>query len=264
MTPPEPGPSPQETMRRRSLRLVHTSDIHIDSDVFSGECRRSARRRVEIAFEKVVDAVREEGADLFLVAGDLFDSSRVEREPIDFVLAELGRVSCPVVLLPGNHDCYDDHSIYRKVDFTQAGSHVHTLTAARGQRLQFPDLDATVWGRAMVDHDPSNRPLADIPPRLADWWHLGIAHGLLATDGSELRSSLITPREIEDSGLDYLAMGHLHVFREVSQRSTKACYSGSPVPPVLNAPRGGSVAVVDLDIASGVTLTERAIETSDF
>jgi DNA repair exonuclease SbcCD nuclease subunit len=259
MTLPDAGPAREETPRRRSLRVIHTSDVHIDWDVFSGERRESARRRVQGAFKRVVDTLREERADLFLIAGDLFDSSRVDRGPVDFVMSELSRVSCPVVLLPGNHDCYDEHSVYRRVDFSEAGSQVHVVTAVEGERLEFPDLDATVWGRAMVDHDPSNQPLADIPPRLADCWNIGVAHGLLATTGAELRSSLITPRQIEDSGLDYLAMGHLHVFREVSQRSTRACYSGSPVPLVPDGPKGGSVALVDLDPVSGVTLSEWSI-----
>jgi DNA repair exonuclease SbcCD nuclease subunit len=241
---------------RRSLRVIHTSDVHIDSDSFIGERREAARLRAQNAFAKVVDALREERADLLLIAGDLFDSSRIAQEALDFVLSELARASCPVVLLPGNHDCYDEHSVYRRVDFGGVGSHVHVLTAVEGERLELPELDAAVWGRAMVDHDPSNQPLAGVPPRLEGVWNIGIAHGLLAAQGAELRSSLITPQQIDESGFDYLAMGHLHVFREVSQRPTRAAYSGSPVPLPPGGGRGGSVALVDLDIVSGVRLTE--------
>jgi DNA repair exonuclease SbcCD nuclease subunit len=244
-------------MPRRTLKLVHTSDAHLDTDSFTGEQRRSSCRRLELAFRKVVDTVCEERADLFMIAGDLFDSSRVERAAIDFVLAELSRATCPVVLLPGNHDCYDNGSIYRRVDFRQAGSHVHPVTAEEGEMLVFPELEATVWGRAMVDHDHANRPLAGVPPRLRDYWHIGIAHGFLAKNRREMRSSLITPGEIADSGFDYLALGHVHVFREVSQEPTKACYSGSSAPLYMGKKEGGSVAVITLDRSSGVTLAER-------
>jgi DNA repair exonuclease SbcCD nuclease subunit len=259
MTPSQPARSRGETARRRSLRLIHTSDVHIDSDSFSGEGREAARLRAQNAFGRVIDTLREKSADLLLVAGDLFDSSRVAQEPVDFVLSQLARASCPVVLLPGNHDCFDESSIYRRIDFRRAGPHVHVVTDVDGERLEFPELEATVWGRAMVDHDPANEPLVKVPARLGDLWHIGIAHGLLSMEGAELRSSLITARQIEESGLDYLAMGHLHVFREVSQRPTRACYSGSPVPLPLGGGKGGSVALVDLDLASGVTLRRWAI-----
>lgn len=247
-------------MRRRPLKLIHTSDLHIHSEGSRGEKGASVRRREEIALSEVVDTARRQQADLLLIAGDLFDSSRVATAAIDFVIEELSRVSCPVVLLPGNHDCYDDHSIYKRVDFTQAGPHVHALTSEHGQTLEFPGLHATVWGRAMVDHDHTNQPLAGIPPRRGDYWHVGVAHGYLTEDRSELRSSLITHQEIGESGLDYLALGHVHVFREVSQSSTTACYSGSPAPWHLGDDQWGSVAVVTLDPTSGVALSEEKID----
>ncbi len=175
-------------MRRKPLKLIHTSDLHIHSEGSRGEKGPSVRRREEIALSEVVGTVQRQKADLLLIAGDLFDSSRVASAAIDFVMEELSRASCPVVLLPGNHDCYDDHSIYKRVDFTQAGPHVHALTSEHGQTPEFHDLHATVWGRAMVEHDHSNQPLAGIPARRSDYWHLGIAHGYLTEDRSELRS----------------------------------------------------------------------------
>lgn len=241
------------------LKVVHTSDVHLDSDAFSGREREAARRRLETAFAGVLETVRRERANLFLVAGDLFDSGRVGRAAIDFALEQLSRSPCPVVLLPGNHDCYDERSVYRRFDFAEAGDHVHTLTDEEGQTLEFPDLELTVWGRPTVEHDGANRPLAGIPPRRGDAWHVGMAHGFLAVNGYEGRSSPITPEEIAGSGLDYLALGHVHVFREVSERPTTACYSGSPAPLHLGAEAGGSVAVVTLDPVSGVTLAEARI-----
>ena len=246
-------------MPRPSLKLVHTSDVHLHSYAGHGDAQALCRRQAELAFCEVVDTVRAQRADLFLIAGDLFDSSRVERSSIDFVLAELARVPCPVVLIPGNHDCYDDESIYRRIDLRDAGSHVHPLMSEDGDTFEFHELHATVWGRALVDHDHANRPLDGVPERSGDYWHVGLAHGYLAPDRRELRSSTITPEEIGRSGLDYLALGHVHVFREVSERRTTACYSGSPSPPHAGATDGGSVALVTLDPDSGVKLAPKRI-----
>lgn len=245
---------------RTALRIVHTSDVHLDTTAFSGERGRSERGHVERAFAEVVETVREERADLFLIAGDLFDSSRVSDAAIEFAMDELGRAPCPVVLLPGNHDCYDQSSIYRRVDFGAAGAHVHTVTSEDGETLEFADHHATVWGRAMVEHDHGYRPLDGAPPRNGDRWHIGMAHGMHSRDRRELRSSLITPDEIAASGFDYLALGHVHVFRDVSSEGTRACYSGSPAPLHAGADAGGSVAIVTLDPRDGVTVSERKIQ----
>ncbi|MEW6297160.1 MAG: DNA repair exonuclease [Thermodesulfobacteriota bacterium] len=247
-------------MARKRLKLVHTSDVHLESDTFGkSEEGKAYRARIRQAFHRVVDRVIEEDADLFLIAGDLFDSNRVPEAGIEFVWNELARVPCPVVLIPGNHDCYDQRSVYKKVDFSAVGPHVLTLTKEEGSLVEFPHLDATVWGKGMVEHDHKFRPLAGVLPRHRDYWHIGMAHGYFV-DGDEVqRSSLITPEEIAQSGLDYLALGHVHVFCDLSQGETKACYPGTPAPLHLGVNDGGSVVVVTLDPGAGVSLVQQRL-----
>jgi exonuclease SbcD len=247
-------------MPKRPLTLIHTSDVHLESDTFGrGEEGLSYRRRIQDAFQKVVDMVCETKADLFLIAGDLFDSNRVPESGVEFVNAELRRTPCPVILIPGNHDCYDHRSIYKKADFTLAGSHVHTLTEEEGRTITFPELQATVWGKGLVEHDPAFRPLAGVPARQDDWWHIGMAHGYFVEEEGFQRSSPVTPEEIEQSGLDYLAMGHVHVFNDLSQGSTTSCYPGTPAPLYMGVDDGGSVAVVTLDPEKGVAITQQKV-----
>jgi DNA repair exonuclease SbcCD nuclease subunit len=162
------------------------------------------------------------------------------------------------VLIPGNHDCFDERSVYRRFDFREIGPHVHTITQTGGATLHFDALHTTIWGRGLIDHAPENRPLAGVPARSGDRWHLGLAHGHFAED-LELRSSLITPGEIAESGLDYLALGHVHVFRDVSQGRTRACYPGTPAPLHGGQPSTGSVARVTLDPDLGVAVEERRL-----
>lgn len=247
-------------MSRRPLKLVHTSDVHLESDTFGkSEEGQAYRHRIQRAFQKVVDRVQEEDADLFLIAGDLFDSNRIQESGVEFVYRELARVPCPVILIPGNHDCYDNRSIYKKVDFRDAGSHVFTLTSEEGETLEFPDLHATVWGKGLVEHDHSYKPLAGVPERQADFWHIGMAHGYYVEEIDVMRSSLITPIEVAESKLDYLALGHVHVFADINHGQTKACYPGTPAPLHMGAHEGGSVVVVSLDPESGVSLNQQTV-----
>ena len=60
------------------LRLLHTADIHLGarhSDL--GEQAAAHRERQFAAFGRSVDLALEERVDLFLIAGDLFDSRPV-------------------------------------------------------------------------------------------------------------------------------------------------------------------------------------------
>ena len=72
MAPASLGGLEQGGMRRRRLKLVHTSDVHIEGDSLSRQERWSRRGRAETAFGQVIDAARDVEADLLLVAGDLF------------------------------------------------------------------------------------------------------------------------------------------------------------------------------------------------
>ncbi|MGE0824534.1 MAG: exonuclease SbcCD subunit D [Candidatus Binatia bacterium] len=251
-------------MPRRRIKIIHTSDVHLESDTFGKSAEGNAfRRKIQRAFHCVVDRVQDEQADLFLIAGDLFDSNRVPEEGVEFVHQELSRLTCPVVLIPGNHDCYDQRSIYKKVDFRTMGSHVYTLTHEDGESLEFPELHATVWGKGLVEHDHSYRPLAGVPTRTGDYWHIGMAHGYFVESDELQRSSLVLPEEIAQSGLDYLAMGHVHVFTDLSQGMTKACYPGTPAPLHLGVNNGGSVVLAVLDPEDGVTFSQQKISLDD-
>ena len=240
---------------RRPLRLVHTADVHL------GELPTPWHGREpdadERAFARVIDIVLAEKADALLIAGDLFDSNRVPEPAIRFAQSQIARVACPVVLIPGNHDCYDETSIYRRFDFRSIGPHVHPLYAEAGEVVAFEDLGLVVWGKGLVEHAPANRPMAGVPQRALDHWFVGMAHGHFVEDRREPRSSLITPDEIEGSGLDYLALGHVHVFRDVSQGAVRACYPGAPR--ISYAPDAGSVAIISLDPASGISIEERRL-----
>jgi DNA repair exonuclease SbcCD nuclease subunit len=247
-------------MSRRRIKIIHTSDVHLESDTFGkSEEGKKYRRRIQVAFQKVVDKVIEEDADLFLIAGDLFDSNRVHESGIEFAHKELARVPCPVVLIPGNHDCYDARSIYKKFDFSAAGRHVYTITAEEGEVIELPHLDATVWGKGMVEHDHKYRPIAGVVPRHRDYWHIGMAHGYFVDEDGLQRSSLILPHEVAQSGLDFLALGHVHVFTDLSQGTTKACYPGTPAPLHLGVNEGGSYVLAVLDPAEGVSFVQQKI-----
>jgi len=214
----------------RPLRIVHTSDIHLETDTFgSGERGKRMRDEVRGAFSEVI-SIANRSADLLLIVGDLFDSSRVSPEALGFALGEIGRAAMPVVMVPGNHDAHDERSIYAGLPASAMPPNLHLILEPEGRLIRFPELEASVWGRALVEHSPEYRPLSGMPAPEAGVWNIALAHGYLMENGEYLRSSPITAAEIEASAYDYIALGHVHVFSDVSQGLTRAVYSGTPAP----------------------------------
>jgi DNA repair exonuclease SbcCD nuclease subunit len=212
------------------LTIIHSSDLHIDgrhSEAFHPLC-------------KVLDTSRREGADLLLLAGDIFDHNRLKLEQIDAVARLLDDARLPVVILPGNHDCLEASSVYRRGGLAGVPN-VHVLGISSEESYVLGDLE--VWGRPHLDyHDYS--PLANPRPRTTRW-QIATAHGHWVKDDRDRhRSWLIHSEEIAATGADYVALGHWPSPGPAGDGTVPAYYSGSPdLAGTVNVVRFGDVGV---------------------
>jgi DNA repair exonuclease SbcCD nuclease subunit len=194
---------------------------------------------------------------MVLIAGDLFDSGRVGDDAIDATVKQLARLDKPVVVIPGNHDCIDEYSIYHRVDLRTAGDHVFLAANPAGEELIFDDYAVSIWARGIENHEPAHRPLEGCPSARPGYWRIVLTHGHYVPAGAlSDRSSQISEEEISSLECDFLALGHWHHFVDVSAGDVRACYSGSP------SHRGGdgpAVNLVRLAPAAGVLVERRVI-----
>src|SRR5512134_3850103 len=91
-----------------TLRILHTADLHIGMKFARGYAPEVQEGLIEARFETLqtmIEAANTERCDLFVIAGDLFDSQRVSRKDILRAAAILKNFdgACALVL-PGNHD----------------------------------------------------------------------------------------------------------------------------------------------------------------
>lgn len=246
---------------RRPLSVLHTADVHLDSDGYGNAEQHAAHaERGRRIFQRVIDRALADRVDLLVIAGDLFDHNRVPDETVAFVRSELDRLRQPVVILPGNHDCLRANAIYDRHDFAVGARHVHMIRRLDGETVELPELDVVVWGRAMEEHEPAFRPLADIPGRDDRRWCLAMAHGFFYEERQRPeRSSPIFADEIRDSGWDYVALGHQHVQTDVSQGRVAAHYAGAPVTDWDNAHPEGTVLRIDFSEEDGIRVEPRRL-----
>ncbi len=246
---------------RRPLRVLHTADVHLDSDGYGDDAAQAAHRaRGRRLWSRIVDRALADQVDLLLIAGDLFDHNRVADETVAFVRGELARLRQPVVILPGNHDALCTGSIYDRHDFTAGAGHVHVIRRPDGETVDLPELDARVWGRAMEQHVPEFQPLAHVPSRDDRRWCLALAHGFFYPERQRPeRSSPIFADEVRDTGCDYVALGHHHLRTDVSQNGVTAWYAGAPAEEWGDGPPAGTVLRVDLSAEGGVRVEPRPL-----
>jgi DNA repair exonuclease SbcCD nuclease subunit len=225
--------------------LIHTSDVHLESDTFGSGVRGDHfRQRVRSAFRGVIGLANQRSADLLLIVGDLFDSSRVSPEALEFALQTIAEARMPVVMIPGNHDAHDERSIYAGLSADRLPANLHLILEPEGRTITFPGLATRLWGRALVEHSPEYRPLHGMPEAAPDAWNIALAHGFYTEDAETFRSSPITPVEIAASRYHYIALGHIHLFGDVSHGGTSAFYCGTPAPLYASSEAGWVAEVI--------------------
>jgi exonuclease SbcD len=262
------------------LRLIHTADVHLGArhdDL--GEQASAQRERQFAAFKASIDLAIAEKVDLFLVAGDLFDSNVQPRRSVERVAAELKRLvgaRIRTVIIPGTHDVYDRASIYRAYDLpTLAGSGPHddfvTVLDPDHPSIHLASCDVVVHGRVFATKRAPHSPLKDLDVSAdgtAATWRIGMVHGAIAIPGKTDRDEVvITTDEIAATHLDYLALGHWHSAQAGKAGSVTYAYAGAPEPIALDQDRAGKVLLVELNEREGaptVTVEERQVGRTRF
>lgn len=261
-------------------RLLHMADVHLGArhdDL--GPAAAAQRERQFAAFHRAIELAIAENVDAVLICGDLFDSNGQPRRSVERAASELSRLvdrHIPVVIIPGTHDCYEPSSIYRAFDLAALSgappdSDMVTVLTDSRPRVDFPHLDLTVHGVVFPTKRAPQSPLAGFAAahaatRLA--WQVGMIHGSLAVPGKfDQDEVMFTDPEVAASGLDYLALGHWHSFREGRAGSTTWAYSGAPEPVALDQDGAGQVLLVELEQRNGqpvVTVEPKPVGRTKF
>lgn len=207
------------------LKIIHGADFHLDSPFSGLTPERAAQRRREQRelLERLAILAQTEQADLVLLAGDLLDSEKVFQETGQALAQAMGDIPCPVFIAPGNHDCYSPRSLYATLAWPE---NVHIFSTSQLQAVELPELNCTVWGRAFTGSHQDTSPLSGLSVPHDGRLHLACLHGCVNAPGAYGPISLA---EISASGLDYLALGHIHQYSGLQREgNTFWAYPGCP------------------------------------
>ena len=186
------------------IRILHAADLHLDSPFAAMSPSQAALRRREQrqVLVRLVEACNSRDCQLLLLAGDLFDSDRIYRETAELLCRLLRDCRARVFIAPGNHDPYGPLSVYSTVDWPE---NVHIFRSERIEAVTLADPAVTVYGAAFTG---SNAPALLRGFRAQGRPAVMVIHGVL-TDGDSPYNPISTA-DAAGSGLDYLALGHVH------------------------------------------------------
>ena len=207
-------------------KVLHAADFHLDS-AFRSLPEEQARLRRQESRElpgRLVDWANDHGAQLMLLAGDLFDSDRLFSQTAQMLAQALSRFRGTVVIAPGNHDWLSAASPYRQPIWPD---NVHIFLGRGMERLPLPELQCTVYGAAFTAPEEPESGLRGFYAQPDGSARIMVLHGDMGSRESRYRP--LTPEEIAATGLDYLALGHVHAPSAMNRAgSTVWAYPGCP------------------------------------
>ncbi len=188
------------------VSFLHAADLHLDSPFRALPPEQAAVRRREQRqlLDELARLVARRKCDLVLLAGDVLDGAAARPETVEALRRCLEACRVPVFLAPGNHDCFVPGSPYA------AGSwpgNVRIFTGEQPRSVALEELGVRVWGAAF--RGPEAPPLlAGFTAPREELLQLMVLHG--DASGAPGPYNPVSRAEIAASGLDYLALGHVH------------------------------------------------------
>lgn len=196
-----------------SLKLLHCADLHLGSKIsFLGHNADVLQSEQLLCFERIINLCNAREIDLLIIAGDLFDSPDVSDALLlrvrELILSLKNTI---VAICAGNHDplSYGASAIERLDcgEKTVILNKQNPVVELNGKRVRI--YGSSFYGAYLNSSDPFRD--FSIDP---EFLNIAVIHGdLNAEQGSNYNP--ISTAQIERSGFDYVALGHIHKRTEI-------------------------------------------------
>lgn len=205
------------------LKILHSADWHLDSPFggFSEKQRSLLKEEQRKLPGKIADLCIRENCDLMLLSGDLFDGIPC-RDTVENVKKALKASGVPVLISPGNHDFCGPGSPWLEEEWPE---NVFVFTG-RLEYVTISALNCRIYGAGYrsMDCEPL---LTGFHAEGNETYKIAVLHG----DAMQVNSPYnpITVAQVRASGLDYLALGHIHKAGAFHAGATLCAWPGCPM-----------------------------------
>lgn len=187
------------------IKFLHAADLHLDSPFDALPDALAAQRRSEQRglLLRLAELCESEKPDIVLLAGDLLDSEHAYHETTELLQEVFSRIKADIFIAPGNHDYWSPRCPWSYMSLPE-NVHVFKSPVISPVRLH----GCVVWGAGWQDKScPGLLSGFSVPAEHASSINLMVMHGEVA---SQSAYNPLSEKDIAESGLDYLALGHIH------------------------------------------------------
>ena len=209
----------------KEITFIHTADLHIGAQCgYLGTLGQRRRSEVLVTFRRITHYCKEHSIPFLIIAGDLFDSNNVDEYLIDEVFSAFGDIpETKIIFAAGNHDPLTSDSPFLSRELPPNV----TVLPTKDTMLSFDEPRIRIYGRSFSNVYEDKITDFEYTPPQDDYFNLMVLHGDAENSGGAYRA--IPTEFIEKSGMDYIALGHVHSATPLKKAgNTYYAYSGCP------------------------------------
>ena len=204
------------------MKIIHCSDLHLDSKMETNLDKEKARERkneILITFERMVNYAKENEVKVIIIAGDLFDKKTITIKAKNTVKnAIISNPEIDFVYLKGNHD----EAGFLDED-EELPQNLKTFNSYNWTTYEYEDI--TISGiefGSVENYEIYNSLILE-----KNKTNIVVMHGQESEIDVKDKAEIINLKALKNKNIDYLALGHIHTYKKgkLDNRGIY-CYSG--------------------------------------
>ncbi len=249
------------------IRFIHAADLHLDSP-FTG-LKAAAPENVAAAlydatfkaYENIIDLCISEQVDALLVAGDVYDGAdRSLRAQLRFIegLKKLDSSGIRSFVCHGNHDPLDGWEA--RLNYP-SGCHRFGAEWAAAPVFEDEPERAVVHGVSYPAREVRENLVRQCRGVSSGPYTIGLLHANVGNNPGHDSYAPCSLDDLQRSGIDYWALGHVHTRQELSTGTPTVVYPGNSQgrQPNESGPKGAYL--VEVDDSGRTKLDFRPVDT---
>lgn len=199
-------------------KFIHTADLHLGFKYRTKSLMgRSDERKNELfdTFERLINYANDHDIDLIVISGDLFERDLLTYTETKELMKIIDSYFGKIVLSAGNHDFFAEDYLYN--NFTK---NLYVFKSSSIEKIDIAD-NVCIYGASWINNFESNFNFKKVKLDNIKY-NIFMCHGDINKGKYKIDLS-----GINESGFDYIALGHIHKHGQVS---CNAYYAGSLEP----------------------------------
>ena len=204
------------------MKIIHCSDLHLDSKMETNLNKEKAKERkneILLTFEKMVDFAKKNGVKVIIIAGDMFDKKNISVKAKKIVKNQIIlNPEIDFLYLKGNHD---------EINFIEEEEEIPSNLKLFNEKewVTYKYGDIAVTGIEIGKQNNYNIYNSLILEK--NDINIVVMHGQESQNDVKDKTEIINLKELKNKNIDYLALGHIHTFKQEKLDNRGIyCYSG--------------------------------------